>query len=517
MFTLPTFSLRANWLVLFLVTQTWVTSALSQGNSDARVYLVFNYNEGSPYHTRTGDSIPIADSQRIVGPRVFTLPGCANRVTHVHAINSSHLGFGRPWDDNGHAYLPCETGKGRMPCEFLDSSGNLDTARVLSNADSAASQYAYYRFSQDVIDGTVTHFQIDYEFGVPHDSLWGWYYQTQSKFDNPNLPDRYLKAITDSLELSREQYNAIHRLHWKRFAEKLKEINPNYRMGFYALPAMNRLGPTHRDKVRYQEVGSIMPDTVFNHIMDNYLGLNNIEILYHQSYVNLKSKGYFGDKLADVAPYTLANALSNKQKFHSDSRTWNKPFAVGFWLPFWGWDSLYTQKMDVFEATLDSLASHGIRKIWLSSGTWKTDGSLTELLAQLNTANVPLDTFWADIERACRNTILKNTCTQFSPPQKTNAQETLPESEHSEGLVLRLRPNPFRDQTTISWRSENDGPTLLQVFDARGNLVRTLVDTYYEAGSYTKTFYTSGLPPGMYYCLLRCGEQQHTRTMVIAE
>ncbi len=53
-------------------------------------------------------------------------------------------------------------------------------------------------------------------------------------------------------------------------------------------------------------------------------------------------------------------------------------------------------------------------------------------------------------------------------------------------LALRQNfPNPFNPSTTIAFALERSGPVKLQVYDARGRLVRTLVDEAREAGAHS--------------------------------
>jgi aminopeptidase N len=87
-------------------------------------------------------------------------------------------------------------------------------------------------------------------------------------------------------------------------------------------------------------------------------------------------------------------------------------------------------------------------------------------------------------------------------------------------LLEQNFPNPFNPNTTISFGVESDGPVLLQVFDIRGALVRTLEDRALSAGSYT-TEWTgtneNGRPvaSGIYFCRLRTGQAEITRKMIL--
>jgi uncharacterized protein (DUF1501 family) len=70
-----------------------------------------------------------------------------------------------------------------------------------------------------------------------------------------------------------------------------------------------------------------------------------------------------------------------------------------------------------------------------------------------------------------------------------------------ERLIMNY-PNPFTDKTSITFRTEG-GHTLVQVMDTLGRVVAVLTDRDYAAGSYTMTFDSGRLPPGVYYARLQ--------------
>jgi uncharacterized protein (DUF1501 family) len=74
-------------------------------------------------------------------------------------------------------------------------------------------------------------------------------------------------------------------------------------------------------------------------------------------------------------------------------------------------------------------------------------------------------------------------------------------------------PNPFADTTTIRFET-NGNHTLIQVFNTMGELIQTLTDQEYTAGTYTVTFDATGLAAGTYYARLQNGLLQQMRTMV---
>lgn len=76
-------------------------------------------------------------------------------------------------------------------------------------------------------------------------------------------------------------------------------------------------------------------------------------------------------------------------------------------------------------------------------------------------------------------------------------------------------PNPFMGSTTINYESDG-GHALIQIFDAQGHLVQTLVDGIVDKGSHRVTFNSQGYVPGPYYARLQNGSLQQVRTMMLA-
>jgi hypothetical protein len=86
-------------------------------------------------------------------------------------------------------------------------------------------------------------------------------------------------------------------------------------------------------------------------------------------------------------------------------------------------------------------------------------------------------------------------------------------------------PNPFREVTTIKYCVPEKMQISLEVFDSRGNKVKTLVDEIKEAGTYkvefsTKNGSTSGgntwdLPSGEYLYKLESRDYFESKKMVL--
>ena len=78
-------------------------------------------------------------------------------------------------------------------------------------------------------------------------------------------------------------------------------------------------------------------------------------------------------------------------------------------------------------------------------------------------------------------------------------------------------PNPFNPQTTINFQLANESRVLLNVYNALGQKVATLLDDLKAAGNYSIPFNAQGLPSGVYFYELQAGEYIAVKKMVLLE
>jgi hypothetical protein len=76
-------------------------------------------------------------------------------------------------------------------------------------------------------------------------------------------------------------------------------------------------------------------------------------------------------------------------------------------------------------------------------------------------------------------------------------------------------PNPFNPSTTIEYALPDASQVRLEVFNAIGERVATLVDEEQDAGRYRAAFDASRLPSGVYLYRLAAGAQVSVRRMVL--
>jgi len=78
-------------------------------------------------------------------------------------------------------------------------------------------------------------------------------------------------------------------------------------------------------------------------------------------------------------------------------------------------------------------------------------------------------------------------------------------------------PNPFNPATTIEYTLPHLGHVTLKVYNVLGEIVATLADGDYPAGSFKTTWDASGLPSGVYFYRLSAGAYSATRKAILAK
>jgi hypothetical protein len=76
-------------------------------------------------------------------------------------------------------------------------------------------------------------------------------------------------------------------------------------------------------------------------------------------------------------------------------------------------------------------------------------------------------------------------------------------------------PNPFNHQTNIRYSIASPAQTNLSLLDVNGRLMRVLVNSWKNAGTYTLTVDAATLPPGLYFYTLQTGNFSETKKMII--
>ena len=76
-------------------------------------------------------------------------------------------------------------------------------------------------------------------------------------------------------------------------------------------------------------------------------------------------------------------------------------------------------------------------------------------------------------------------------------------------------PNPFNPTTKIRYSVPQASNVMVKVFDVLGNEIETLLNEEKQTGTYEITWYTEGLPSGVYFYRLQAGNFIQTKKMVL--
>jgi flagellar hook assembly protein FlgD len=78
-------------------------------------------------------------------------------------------------------------------------------------------------------------------------------------------------------------------------------------------------------------------------------------------------------------------------------------------------------------------------------------------------------------------------------------------------------PNPFREQTRITYCVPEKCRVMLTIYDSDGGLVERLVDEEKSAGTYEVTWNANNLPSGFYQSVMNAGSFTETKKMLVSK
>lgn len=82
-------------------------------------------------------------------------------------------------------------------------------------------------------------------------------------------------------------------------------------------------------------------------------------------------------------------------------------------------------------------------------------------------------------------------------------------------MEMRNYPNPFRDQSTISFKLKSKEAVSLSLYDELGRFVRNIAEGQMEAGEKKFSISANGLSQGIYYCRLQAGAFTETKQIAL--
>lgn len=84
-------------------------------------------------------------------------------------------------------------------------------------------------------------------------------------------------------------------------------------------------------------------------------------------------------------------------------------------------------------------------------------------------------------------------------------------------LLHPSRPNPFNPRTEVGFELAEAGRIQLELYDAAGRHVRTLVDRPMPPGPHSLALRADGLSSGVYYLRLRAAGETRVRSVVLVK
>ena len=91
--------------------------------------------------------------------------------------------------------------------------------------------------------------------------------------------------------------------------------------------------------------------------------------------------------------------------------------------------------------------------------------------------------------------------------------------DYNEELIngLGVSPNPVNTATRIDYKLPEPGTTIIKLYDALGNEIKTLVNEYKTAGSHYYVLHSNGLNSGSYFIRMTAGKSFSSKMIVIAK
>ncbi|NUN70092.1 MAG: T9SS type A sorting domain-containing protein [Bacteroidetes bacterium] len=102
---------------------------------------------------------------------------------------------------------------------------------------------------------------------------------------------------------------------------------------------------------------------------------------------------------------------------------------------------------------------------------------------------------------------------KYNPPLSVGTQGPLP----GRFALAQNYPNPFNPSTTITVSLPVSAQISLAIYDILGRRVRTLAEERWSAGTHSVVWDASSFPSGVYFCRLRTGSFQQTRTLLLTK
>jgi C1A family cysteine protease len=103
------------------------------------------------------------------------------------------------------------------------------------------------------------------------------------------------------------------------------------------------------------------------------------------------------------------------------------------------------------------------------------------------------------------------------PKETTNIYDEIISHTPDKFGISSIYPNPFNPKTNISFQVAKSAFINMKIYNLRGEVIKTLVDKFYNAGYYTVDFTGKDLPSGIYFCQFNANDFFETKKMMLVK
>lgn len=171
----------------------------------------------------------------------------------------------------------------------------------------------------------------------------------------------------------------------------------------------------------------------------------------------------------------------------------------------------FTMVKDVSKTTnltIGSAQSTVLTASWVGNYSWNTGAQTTRSITVAPTADT---TYTVTDGAGCITDVFNITISSTLPKRsKTGSPANHGPANGNEVPELEIFPNPFSNQAVISYSTPFNGQVQLEVFDVKGQRIRSLVNKSLENGSYRYVLNADELKlsTGIYLIKLKAGESE---------
>jgi hypothetical protein len=97
-----------------------------------------------------------------------------------------------------------------------------------------------------------------------------------------------------------------------------------------------------------------------------------------------------------------------------------------------------------------------------------------------------------------------------------SSDEIASEPGSNRSIITGITPNPVRDEAVVHYYISKPGRMTLAVYDSGGRVMDVIADGTAIPGTWSETFKTGMMPPGLCFCVLTTPEGRHSVKFVIA-